>query len=182
MKKTFLYKVWLHNKKLFFVITGFTGLTLFFNLLGDEVTPFFVWGMYSEREPPAATYQVLQTTINDSLIVNGSAGHPSGTLFYLGTPLAYYRRIQENRHTDPVIPFLQSKMGAHYRWIQPLEKKLFNTGPQQQAFLPWYRRYLEEVLGITIHRLKIDIIEVHYNNSQHIITDTAYLFEKWERS
>lgn len=182
MKKTFLYKVWLHDKKLFFVITGFTLLTLFFNLLGDEVTPFFVWGMYSEKEQPATEYQLLKTTINDSLTVDGSSGYASPTLFYMGTPLAYYRRIKENNNTDPVIPFLQSKTGAGYRFIQPLEKKLFNTGPQQQAFLNWYRCYLQQVMGISIHHLKIDIIEVHYSNTQHIITDTAYLFEKWERS
>jgi hypothetical protein len=180
MKNTFLYKVWLHNKKLFYILTVFAGLTICCNLLGDEVTPFFVWGMYSAKEQPVQEYEILKTTINDSLVVNQFNYQSGDTRFYLTTPLALYKKIKENNGQDPTVTFLQSKLQQHYHDIGFPEKKLFNTGLQKQDFLNWYARYLEQVTKINITSVRIDLVKAHYNN-QNLITDSVYLFEKWEK-
>ncbi len=150
------------------------------NLLGDEVTPFFVWGMYSEKEKPVQQYEILRTTINDSTVVN-IYDHPNtDTRFYLSTPLAYYKRIKDNNNQDPTISFLQSKLQHRYAQIRFLERSLFNTGPQQAAFLNWYARYLQQVTGQPVRSLQIDVVKAHYTDKA-LVTDAVYPFEKWER-
>ena len=181
MKKTFLYQVWQHNKKLCYILTAFTALTLCGNLLGDEVTPFFVWGMYSEKEKPVQQYEILKTTINDSLVVNEYDYHTTDARFYLYTPLSYYKKIKDNNNQDPTISFLQQKLHQHYDHIRFLERSLFNTGPQQQAFLDWYARYLQQVTYVPVNSLRIEVIKTHYSN-QNLVVDSVHLFSTWEKS
>lgn len=179
MKRTFLYKVWQHDKRLFFVLAVFCVATLITNLLGDEITPFFVWGMYSEKEAPVKEYELIRTTINDSLVVDPSAGQPVGTLFYLQTPLLYYKKIVDNRGTDPTIQLLRSKLGANYAGLMPYEEKLFNKEAQLQAFPNWYRRYLQSVTGASIRKIAVDVVKVHFDDQQQLITDSIYPFKAW---
>ncbi|HEX6427006.1 MAG TPA: hypothetical protein VF008_04940 [Niastella sp.] len=180
MKKTFLYQVWLHKPKLFYIMAAFTALTVCGNLLGDEVTPFFVWGMYSEKEKPVQQYEILKTTINDSTVVNVYDYHTTDTRFYLYTPLAYYKKIKDNNNEDPTISFLQSKLHRHYEQIRFLERSLFNTGPQQVAFLDWYARYLQQVTSIPVNSLRMEVINAHYSN-QHLVVDSVHLFSTWKK-
>lgn len=181
MKKTFLYRVWQYDRRLFFLFSGLAAVTLVMNLAGIQLTPFFVWGMYSEKEEPVAQYAVMRTTVNDSLVIDYSAGSPVGTLFYLQSPLSLYQRIQDNHGTDPTITFLQNKLGSRYTAVQPLENKLFNMPVQQAAFFPWYQRYLQEATGIPVRRIRVDRLQVHYNAMQELSIDTTYLLHLWER-
>ena len=180
MKRTFLYQVWLHNKKLCYLLTAFTALTVFFNLLGDEVTPFFVWGMYSEKFKPVQQYEVLKTTINDSQVIDPYAYHTTDTRFYLTAPVLWYKKIRDNNNQDPTISFLQSKLHGHYENIRFLEPSVFNTPSRQQEFLSWYARYLQQVTNTPVHSLRIDVVKAHYT-SHDLVTDSISLFEKWEK-
>ncbi|THU30443.1 hypothetical protein FAM09_30260 [Niastella caeni] len=180
MKGTFLYQVWQHNRKLCYILTAFTMLTVCGNLLGDEVTPFFVWGMYSEKEKPVQQYEILKTTINDSTVVNVYDYYTTDTRFYLYSPLAYYKKIEDNNNVDPTVSFLQSKLHQHYDKIDFLERSFSNTGPQQQAFLDWYARYLQQVTNIPVHSLRMEVIKAHYTD-QNLVTDTVHLFATWEK-
>lgn len=179
MKRTFLYKVWQHDKRLFFVLAGFCLATLVTNLAGDQITPFFVWGMYSEKEAPVSQYTLLRTTVNDRQVIDHTAGRPVGTLLYLQTPLSYYKQIKDNQNIDPTVSFLKNKTGRLYQLIQPFESALFNTGREQQSFLPWYKRYLAAATGEPISKITIDGVNVRYNDRQQLIIDTTYLIEQW---
>jgi hypothetical protein len=161
-------------------MTAFATFTVVFNLMGNEVTPFFVWGMYSAKEQPVQQYEVLQTTINDRIIADPYDYTTTDTRLYLNMPLAYYKRIKENNFTDPTISFLQTRLHQHYSSIRFLEKSSFNTNLQKQDFLNWYARYLQQVTKINIKTIRIDVIQVHYNN-QHLIKDSVYLFEQWQK-
>jgi murein L,D-transpeptidase YcbB/YkuD len=180
MKKTFLYRVYQHNRKLFYILTAFTVLTVITNLLGDEVTPFFVWGMYSEKEKPVQEYEVLKTTINEGAVVNTYNYSNGDTRFYLNAPLAYYKKIKDNNDQDPTITFLQTKLHQHYDKIRSLEHSLFNTGPQQQAFLSWYARYLQQVTGLPVTSLRVEVVHVHYTDKD-LVPDSVNLFAAWQR-
>jgi hypothetical protein len=180
MKNTFLYQVWLYKPRLFYIMIAFTALTMFGNLLGDEVTPFFVWGMYSEKEKPVQQYEILKTTINDSITLNLYDYHTPDTRFYLGTPLGYYKKIIDNNNQDPTISFLQSKLHNHYNSIRFLEPSLFNTAPQQQAFLNWYARYIQQVTIMPVNSLRIEVIKTHYSD-RNLIVDSVHLFATWKK-
>ena len=161
-------------------MTAFAGLTVFTNLLGDEVTPFFVWGMYSEKEKPVQGVEILKTTINEDTVVNVYNYSNGDTRFYLTSPLAYFKKIKDNNNQDPTITFLQTKLRAHYDNIRPFERSLFNTGPQQQEFLNWYARYLQQVTLIPVNSLRVEVVHAHYT-SQNLVTDSVNLFATWQK-
>ncbi|WP_276481332.1 hypothetical protein [Paraflavitalea pollutisoli] len=179
MKKTFLYRVWQHDRRLCYLLILFGIATLFFNVLGTQVTPFFVWGMYSEKEQPVAQYELLRTTVNDSMVIDASAGYAPGTRFFLGTPLSYYLRMKQNGGIDPTISFLRSKARAAYQYLQPWEARLFNGQVQLQQFPDWYVHYLQEITGQSIYNVQVDVLQVHYDNSQRIILDSSYQLLQW---
>jgi hypothetical protein len=161
-------------------MSAFAGLTVVANLLGDEVTPFFVWGMYSEKEKPVHEYELLKTTINEGAVVNLYDYSNSDTRFYLSTPLAYYKKIKDNNNQDPAISFLQTKLHQHYNLIRPFERSLFNTGPQQQEFLNWYARYLQQVTSVPVTSMRIEVVHVHYTD-KNLVTDSVNPFATWQK-
>jgi hypothetical protein len=181
MKKTFLYQVWQHNRKLFYIMAAFSVITIGTNLTGDEVTPFFVWGMYSAKEEPAQQYSILQTTINDSIVVNAYNSPVSDTRFYLTAPLAWYKRIRENNNVDPTRSFLQAKLNPErFKKLGFLQGSLFNSGPQVDSFFTWYARYLLHVTNTPVHSIRIDEVKGHYAGSKFVV-DSIQLFERWEK-
>jgi len=161
-------------------MAGFAVLTVFTNLLGDEVTPFFVWGMYSEKEKPVQAVEILKTTINEDTVVNIYDHSNGDTRFYLAAPLAYFKKIKDNNNQDPIITFLQTKLRTHYNSIRPFERSLFNTGPQQEEFLNWYARYLQQVTLIPVKKLRVEVVHAHYNR-QNLVTDSVNLFATWQK-
>ncbi|HEY8893514.1 MAG TPA: hypothetical protein VIM79_01820 [Niastella sp.] len=181
MKRTFLYQVLQHDRRLFVVMAAFAAITIATNLTGDEVTPFFVWGMYSAKEEPVQQYSILQTTINDSIVVNVYDKPISDTRFYLTSPLAHYKRIKDNSNVDPTLSFLQIKTNRKL-FTRPvvMQGPLFNTRRQTDSFFPWFARYLQQVTNIPIHSIRIDEIKTHYAGPK-LVVDSIHLFERWEK-
>lgn len=170
MKHSFLYNVWRHSRPLFVVMALFALGTVAANLAGVETTPFFVWGMYSEKEKRPEHYDILQTTINDTAVLD-IYDYPAATRFYLGSPLAYYKKIQDNGGVDPTVNFLENKLHTRIEWP-------FNTGVQQREFMNWYRRYLARVTGMEIKKLRVDVVRLRFDEQQPA-RDSMYLFEQW---
>jgi hypothetical protein len=158
----------------------FSVLTIATNLAGDEVTPFFVWGMYSAKEEPVQQYSVLQTTINDSIVVNAYDQPISDTRFYLTSPLAWYKKIKENNNTDPTQSFLQVKLKpGGFEKLHFLQSSLFNTF-QPDSFFIWYARYLQQVTHTYVRSIRIDEIKTHYAGPK-LVVDSIHLFDRWEK-
>lgn len=148
--------------------------------MGNEVTPFFVWGMYSQKEQPVKEYEILRTTINNNKVINAYDYHTTDTRFYLYSPLTYYKEISDNNNIDPTIDFLQARLHEHYNAIRFLEKKAFNTNIQQQDFFNWYARYLQQVTHQPVTNIRVDVVKAHYAN-QHLLVDSIYLFQQWQQ-
>ncbi len=179
MKKTYLSALYTYDKKVFSFVAVFATLTVFCNLMGKETTPFFVWGMYSEKFKPVKTYEIFRITINDSVLLDSYSGYSDNTRTFLNAPLAYYREMKDYK-IDPTISFLKNKLKTKYAWLSPFQKKLFNSY-NQQNFMNWYRCYLERVTGVPIHAIKIDVLRTQFNEDQHLFTDSSYLFETWRQ-
>jgi hypothetical protein len=172
-----LYRI---NRKLFYLVVSFVFATIVCNLLGYEATPFFVWGMYSQKEAEPRFYEVQQVVINDSKTVDITKGYTPSTRFLLNSPLWYYMDIKKNSGIDPTISFLQAKLKDRYSLIKQYEHVLFNDTSRIAAFMPWYSRYAQEVTNTNVHNLKILNTRVFYLDEK-IIEDTSYVFERWDQ-
>ncbi|HVX27960.1 MAG TPA: hypothetical protein VHB70_16540 [Parafilimonas sp.] len=178
LKELYFFRLYQHNRKLFYGILCFTLFTIICNLRGFEITPFFVWGMYSGKEPDSNTYEVQQVIINDSLKVDITNGYTPSTRFLLESPLWYYMSIRDNNDIDPTLSFLQKKLKSHYPLVKPYEHDLSNDSSRINGFIPWYKKYLEEVTKTKINQLQIINTKVHYSGEK-IMEDTSYTIAEW---
>ena len=181
MKRSYLARVYAYDKRLFFFIAGFAGLTLLCNLAGHEVTPFFVWGMYSAPEKSTDQYEVLETRLADGKTLDASAGYADNTRFFLNSPLAQYKEMKENGGIDVTRSIIDARRHNKYRWITPLEDRIFNGEREFQAFTDWYARYLPVVTGEEVRAFAVEVKHVHYDDHQHIVVDSTHLLTEWRQ-
>jgi hypothetical protein len=121
---------------------------------------------------------LLQTTVNDSIVLKVNDFWANDTRFYLNTPVAYYRQVRDNKDIDPVVQFIDQKLPGDFP--RKLEAKLFNTNIKPDAFMSWYARYIQSVLGKPVHSLQLDLVRMHYDGPQ-LVRDTVYTVEKWSK-
>ena len=178
MKKWFLYRVYKLNKGLFVFFVLFLAGTLFTNLSGWQVTPFFVWGMYSEKEDTSNLHPVLKVTINDSLVINYDR-YTDANKFFLTSPLQHYILMKKNNGVDPTEIFLKRKLGENYSAIQGAGKKVLNGAKEYDLFLPWYKRYLEQTTGNKINSYKIELLNAGYTGKNKIEIYSTELIDTW---
>ncbi|MEO8821541.1 MAG: hypothetical protein ABI374_11905 [Ginsengibacter sp.] len=170
MKSFFLYKVYQHSKKLFFFFIIFAVFTLFCNLIGVEVTPFYVWGMYSQKEETPKEYPIFRITANDKLI-DYSTGYFPANRFFLLSPLSYYGSIKTD---DPTAIFLKEKLKEKYENLKPYANNVLNSPKEVDKFPGWYKRYVEQTTGEEIKNLKVELLLVSYENDYSITVNSVH--------
>ena len=171
MEKLFLYKVYHFNKNLFILFMGFAILTLFCNLKGFEITPFYVWGMFSEKETAPTEYPVFRIMVNGK-VVDYSTGYFPANRFFLQSPLSYY--ADAKKVGDPLQPFLEKKLKSQYLWLKPFALRVFNSQKEIQQFPVWYEKYLQQTTGEKVKSLKVDVLQASYQSNHSIKINSIY--------
>lgn len=181
MKNGFFYKLYLFDKRLFFVIASFSGLTILCNVMGGEVTPFFIWAMYSEKESAINKYEIFKIRVNDSTLIDYTSHYTDNNRLFLSAPLSYYYKIKQNNFKEPALSFIKKKLGEKYTAIQPLAAKLYNGNPDAKQFIEWYVRYLQQSIGKPVYRLDVSIVTTHFDASRQLLTDSNYSLIQWKQ-
>ncbi len=181
MKKWFLYRVYKLNKRLFVFFLLFLAGTLLTNLSGWQATPFFVWGMFSQKEDSSNYHPVLKITINGSTVINYSAGYADANRFFLTSPLQLYISMKRNNREDPTGIFLKKKLGKNYSLIQSVSNKMLNGAKEYELFLPWYKKYLEQTTGTKINSCKIELLKAGYSSRNQIEIYSTELIDTWKQ-
>lgn len=179
MNETYLGKLFHEDKRLFFVVGGFIALTIFSNTIKLEMTPLFLWGMYSEKEKPVKTYTVLELRVNGDSLIDHSSGLPDNTRFFLSSPVQLYKEIKENGQKDPNLSFFQKKVSAEQNSAQTLATKVFNDSSGMEKFPKWYAAYLSRSLGIPVTKYTIREIHLHFSTDMKPIADSNNLLLQW---
>lgn len=169
--KLFLYKAYKFNKKLFIFFAAFAGITVICNLAGDEITPFYVWGMYSEKEVTPSGYELFRITVNDK-VVDYSTGYFPSNRFFLQSPLSYYTLMKKGG--DPTEIFLKNKLKNKFLMIQPYASRVLNSTKEFNEFPLWYKRYLQQTTGETIQSFKVEVLNTSFNTNNVITINDAY--------
>src|SRR5581483_1773420 len=88
--RSWLGRVYKFNKLLFFILPIFFVGTIAANLLRLQLTPLFIWDMYSAKMPETDTYPFFEIRYNGNKLINlrHTWNEPQKT--YLYAPLALY--------------------------------------------------------------------------------------------
>lgn len=169
---TYFSQLYKYNKYIAISICTFCVLTIGVNFLKTEITPLFVWGMYSEREKVLNTYDIYRVVVNDSVAIDYSSGFTDANRFFLLSPLSYYIQIGQNGGRDPLEDLIKKKTGEYYDVFNYFEKSIYNDLRRQQAFKIWYANYLEETIHLKVNKVGLEVLRVHYEANGRLKLDS----------
>lgn len=178
---TYFSKLFHYNKLLCFGVAAFCALTIAANLIKVESTPFFIWGMYSEKEMAIKDYQIFKIIVNDSITIDYTSNYAAATRFYLLSPLTYSWKMYENNGIDPEESYFREKLGNYFDILQPVRRYLFNDSLRQDEFMQWYAGYLEEITNITPDKLEVKVLGLAYLSGDQLEVQRESTFAKWRR-
>ncbi len=179
MKKIFLqqpllsrfFKV-LKNKKpkLFYFFLLFLILQLVTTFLKIEITPFLLYGMYSEKTPDTGNYK------QQLILLNGHDIHsykiPPSERMLLVTAIENYLKIKQNGNKDIV----QSRVESIYTFLTnsfiypSIEDKIYNKPDDLRKFESWFKEKCSKIVHRKIH--KVSVIQ-----RQHVLNRKYFSFK-----
>ena len=160
----YFHRLYQHSKTLFWAVVIFCGMTLLLTFAGHQITPFFLWAMFSEKEHIRKTHEVIELKLNGETfnytqeLIDANRHIVTGSIFY-------YEKMKNNNDTDPTRTFFQEKLGNNYTKIQPTLERITNDKAQYAAFQAWLMRYLERSAHREIETLEVNIQTWTYDES-----------------
>jgi len=167
MRKTYLFRLYQHSKTLFWSVAIFCGMTVALTFAGHQITPFFLWAMFSEKENIRTTHEVIDIKLNGETfnytqeLIDANRHIVTGSIFY-------YDKMKNNNDTDPTRTFFQEKLGDNYTKIQATLERITNDEAQYAAFQEWLMRYLERSAHRKIETLEVNMQTWAYDESGHL--------------
>ena len=141
-------RLFYRDKPLFFIISLFFVLCLFFNLIRLNITPFFLFDMYSVKMPSQPDYSFYELRYgNDRRFDIGHTWEqPAKMILY--EPLSEYMTMQtEYGGKDPFGEYLKNDWGPRHPRFRSLIPYLYDSSTQFEAFPAWLKRYLSQQAG-----------------------------------
>lgn len=172
-KQTYLSALWNYDRRLGVMAVVFVASTLFFNLLGDQMAPFFVWGMFSQQNTEQPSYQVLQIMVDEELLDYTCLPDPQKHL--LSNPILKYAAQLENSGVDPTATFLQSKLGSSFQHLDPLSTVVLNDSTEMEAFPAWVHRYVDYICGRPSKELNVSVVYYSYGQGDMILQNYEHV-------
>lgn len=179
MKNSFLYRVFKMNKRLFIFFILFQLGTIVTNLYGWQATPFFVWGMYSEKEDTVNSHPVIKVTVNDSSVIDPFK-YTEGNRFFLTSPLQLYIAMKKNGGEDPTEKFLQRKLKGNFSLVENTARKILNGKDEYKLFLTWYKKYLEQTTGKRVYNFTIELLHTRFTDENNREVFSKEIIDSWK--
>ena len=136
----FLREVWQQSKALFVFFVLFILGTIWCTYAKMEITPFFLWAHYSDREVPSGEFDRIYIKVNGEMLDLPKLSRPTREMIQL--PTEYFVQLEERSYqtsTRHVLrKHLQSKCSASF--YSKLEKRLVNSESDREDYLCWLVR------------------------------------------
>lgn len=175
LRNTFLGRIWARDRALGLALAGFCLVQSGAQLTTAEVTPFFLYGMYSERIHPAPEYVRVACHVDGEELTQAMLPRYAGELFF--STLYRYEVLEAEGFHDLLGPFLEERFGllpAQTR--NALYRRLAFDPAEKPSFARWTHRYLERVLGHPIQQVRVDRELYHYADQRPVRHGVQTLF------
>lgn len=147
-----LYK---REPKLFYLFGSFFILQVCLSLIKLEVTPFFLYGMFSEKTIPSDTLTERSIWIDGKQLKNTDLLHKEHLV--LEETAKKYVLLKKNESIDIVQTRVEEKYGFLTRSpIYPfLQERIYNKATDIPAFERWFKKTCERLLNKEIQQVSI---------------------------
>jgi hypothetical protein len=155
-----LYK---RQPKLFYLFGSCFILITILNLIKLEVTPFFLYGMFSEKVAIPSTITQKKLLVDGNELRTQHLWVMESLMFEETT--SHYLNIKQNQGIDIV----QSRVESRYpfltnSFVYPfLKQHIYNTAADVKTFEQWIKEKCEDVINKKVNRVTIvqDTYQIH---------------------
>lgn len=152
---SFLHRLRLIDRRFFVFTMLCMFVQLFFTFLKFEATPFFLFGMYSER------MTVTDTVSSITLEVNGcplrELHSPLRERFLLETTVINYETMRAHSGVDPVRRRIESHLPSIVRceWYTDLSAHIYNQPADLAGYRLWLKQKCLAIAGIRSGKVQV---------------------------
>ena len=179
LKNLYLYRLYQTNKRWFVVFILFIAGSIVTHRTGVEITPFFVWGMYSSRDTVKPSYEILEVTINgnEKLNLDKTIAEPYRMMVY--TSFDKYNKYVNNGNIDSLQFYRVGEPGLLHRLQHYFAAHSANTTEAIKQYPAWLKRYLSGALNKKIEKIKVEIVTFSYDaNGYATVTSKSTKLEE----
>lgn len=171
---TFLGKVIKNDPWLGWFFATFALIQCAAQLLTAEVTPFFLYGMYSDKIHPATGYVRVTCSLNGAPLTQDRMPRYAGELFF--STLYRLEGLDGNEYDDLFEPFIAERFG----WLpdatqQQLSQRLAFAPQDTTALGQWMVRYLGRVMDKPVQEVNIHREMYTYEDHRPVLTSRSSL-------
>ncbi len=173
---TLIKSVWSYSPAARVLLITFMAVTLLTHIAGIQQTPFFIWGMYSEKYSQQNEYHYYRV-VADGKLVNpfSTMYHPARHLLYRS--LQDWEKMHRLEGGDILLDYMENKV-PDVSWQ---EKAWFmaglNSRDEFMAYPEWFKRYLGRVTGTAPHHISVYRVTVTGSHGAYIEIASVKLFD-----
>ena len=151
----FLHRLKTDDPRLFIFVIAAIFLQLFLTFAKLAATPFFLYGMYSEKTPATDTFFITEIWINDKPLE--SYYSPLRERYLLESTAGNFEKIKNNNYTDPLKTRIESSYPFVYRSaLYPFfSQRIYNSRASIDSYPGWFKKKCLEIAGVGDGNVKI---------------------------
>lgn len=176
LRNSYFGRLFYKSKVLFWIIFLFFAFSVLANLFRLNVTPFFIWSVYSERHPPQEAYRFYEVRYNDHQRLSLPHTWDQMRNMMLYDPLAFYISVRVRGREDYTREVLEGHWAKKYPFFAGYTHRLYPGATAFDAFPIWYKRYLSLQTGVSaraIHVLEKNVKYTPEGRLEEISSDTV---------
>jgi len=151
----FLVEVWKQSKLVFVFFAVFILGIIWCSFSKMEITPFFLWAHYSEREVPDGKFDRVYIKVNGEILDLPKLSRPTREMIQL--PTEYFVQLEDRSYETSTRHVLRKhlKNTCSKSFYSKMERRLVNSANDRGEYLNWLARYIERIYDLNVNELEI---------------------------
>lgn len=164
----FLVDVWKQSKLVFVFFVVFILGTAWCSFSKTEVTPFFLWAHYSDREVLTGRHHRIYIKVNGEYLDLPKLSRPTREVIQL--PTEYFVQLQERSFETTTRHVLRKHVmnKCSKSFYAKLEKRLVNCADDTDEYLNWLARYVKRIYGVEVNELEVGTCDLVFQEDRTV--------------
>jgi hypothetical protein len=152
MESLFFVRLWRRDRWLWWLVVVYCGVSGVMHLAGAQVSPFYLWGMYSQRVEPQMRYEGLEIRDERGEMVPFTR-LPHSTMHMITVPTEYWLAMEAAHGKAPLTVWMREK--GYDGMFAPYEAQLTNDSVDMAGYMGWLKGYIGRATGKLPTRLEV---------------------------
>ncbi len=177
----FLCDVWKQSKIVFAFFVFFIFGVAWCTFSKIEITPFFLWAHYSDRQTPTGKFERIYIKVNGEILDLPKLSRPTREVIQL--PTEYFVQLEISNYETGTRQVLRNKLRKQIspELLSKFEERLCNSPDDKNAYLYWMAKYIERVTGKHVLTLEVGTCDLVFQADRSVVRENSVSVAKFSR-